>query len=77
MVEGTYKMVSEFITWEICIGIFEIDHNELFVLVRREKERRLPCRRHPQDVSVLRLVWYVSEDLGGYCGRTHIVVRKN
>lgn len=35
-------MVGEFITWKIGVGVLEIDHDELFVLVRWEKKGRLP-----------------------------------
>lgn len=35
----SHKMVGKFVAWKICVCIFKVDDDELFVLVGRKKER--------------------------------------
>lgn len=51
--DRAYKVVRKLKTWEVCIGIFEIDDNKLLVLICWEEQRRLALRFHTEDVSIL------------------------
>ncbi len=52
---GTYKVVRKLQTRHVGIGILEVDHDELLVLVGSKQEGRLARRDEAQDVAVLRL----------------------
>ena len=57
------EVVGEFESAGVGGGVFEVDDDELFVLVCGEEERGFTCGLQAEEVAVLGVV--VGEDKGG------------
>lgn len=74
---GTYKVIGELQARGIGGGIFEVDDNELLVLICRQEQRRLCGRLHAKKVAILSLETS-QHNISQYSRRrTYIIVREH
>lgn len=48
MARETYKVVGKLKAWHVGIGVFEVDNNELLVLICGKQKGRFSGRNHTQ-----------------------------